>query len=348
VKGAPASAGDGDHGVTGISRRGDVTEIGPAGSYRSDVAKKQEKAMGHKGRMVWMGVALAALSASAQALDCDKEHITDCAMALQAPGCGSGGTELCEPIIGGLIRLGWASRVALDLAAPGDRVLAMRRHEEGPFVALTVDITIGDGLQLFAGIGEMPPPQLRGARVSASGAAGASSAPVATVAYLASPVFGGVMRDPQDPAPAYAVRLDSPSLNGNPNAIVVATRVRLPWTWSSATGAYYDGAYWWLYNESLQPMAANEMFFYAEATGHGGRAVHTAQNDFAGIGVYLDDPMLNGKPSAVFVAQHAFAGALNASPLAAWYDAGRGQWVVFNELGAPLAAGEQIHYMIAP
>lgn len=306
--------------------------------------------MGHKVRVVWMGLALAALSVPARAQGglCDKPHIFDCALALRAPGCGGAGTELCEPIVGGLIRLGWAGRVVLDLANPGDRALAMRRHEGGPFVPQTVDIIIGDGLQLHASLGEMPQ-YLGAARGGASRATAAGpSAPGFSVAYLASPVFGGVLRDPQDPGLPFAVRLDSPALNGNPDAIVVATRVRLPWSTSSATGAYYDGAYWWLYNESLEPMAASEMFFYAEATGHGGRVAHTAQNDFSGIGLYLDDPRLNGNASAVFVAQHAFAGQLNASPLAAWYDADRGQWAVFNELGTPLAAGEQIHYMIAP
>jgi hypothetical protein len=141
------------------------------------------------------------------------------------------------------------------------------------------------------------------------------------------------------------MRLDAPSLNGRPDAILVATRVGGAGASTGAAGAYYDGAYWWLYNEDLTPMAADEMFFYAEGTGVGGRAVHGAKNDFQGIGVYLDDPRLNGNPQAVIVAQHVFAGSVNVSPLAGWYDAARGQWVVFNELGSPLGPGEQIHYL---
>jgi hypothetical protein len=310
------------------------------------VAKEQEKVMARNRRMLWMGLAAAMLAGSAEAQgDCKREDGTvnpDCLQALAGGGCGgaTGPTLWCEPIVDGRLRIGWAGFEPLENASLWDRALAMIQYQGGDALATQpAEIRIGPLFQPEAGI-EPPPQQFRRA-------GGRSLATGHTIAYLASPVFGGVLREANHQGPAYAVRLDSPALNGKPDALVVATRVRLPWSTRSTTGAYYDGAYWWLYNESLEPMAENEMFFFAEATGKGGRAVRSAQNDFAGIGVYLDDPRLNGNPGAVFVAQHVFGGQLNASPLAAWYDAARGQWAVFNVFGTPLAASEQIHYMTA-
>jgi hypothetical protein len=269
---------------------------------------------------------------------CPERDLHQCLRDMLAAGCGGAGTGTwCDPIHGGLVRLDWASRALLKEAPLTTPALAMHQVASQVLLQpLEVGFTqAGEGIAFPGG----EPPLF--ARLS-GGAAGEG------VAYLASPAFGAVMREAQHPGPAHAVRLDSPALNGRADAIVVATRVGLPWSTHSATGAYYDGWHWWLYNESLAPMAADEMFFYAEATGLGGRVVHTAQNDFWGIGVYLDDPRLNGNPGAAFVAQHAYAGQVNVSPLGAWYDSGRGLWVVFNELGSPLAAGEQIHYITTP
>jgi hypothetical protein len=165
------------------------------------------------------------------------------------------------------------------------------------------------------------------------------------VSYLESESFGAAVRDPQSPL-TYALRVDDALVNGNPDAVVIATRAASQG--SPAAGVWFDGTHWWIYNEDLSGMPAGEVFFYAEGTGLGGRVQHSAQNDFFGFGVTIDDPRTNGKPDAVVVAQHVFAGALNASPLGVWYDPVSARWVVFNELGSPLALGEWVHYVVAP
>jgi hypothetical protein len=169
----------------------------------------------------------------------------------------------------------------------------------------------------------------------------------ARVSYLESKSFGAAARDPQAALP-HGARLDDPLLNGNPDAIVVATRVGAPGSSASAAGVWYDGYYWWVYNEDTSPMQPGEVVFYAEGTGLGGRVQHTGPNGFFGIGVYVDDPRSNGRPDAVVVAQHVFAGAMNVSPLGVWYDPATARWVVFNETGSPLALGAWIHYLVAP
>lgn len=168
------------------------------------------------------------------------------------------------------------------------------------------------------------------------------------VGYIASKSLGAVTRDAVNGGMPHGVRIDDPALNGNPQAVVVASRAATPGASVSALGAWYDGQHWWLYNEDLAPMRAGETFFYAEGTGTGGHAVHTQANDYQGIGLYLDDVRLNGHPDAVVIPMHAFGGAYNASALGVWYDAGRGQWVVYNETGSALAAGQTIHWVTVP
>jgi hypothetical protein len=169
-----------------------------------------------------------------------------------------------------------------------------------------------------------------------------------SVGYVASRSLGTVTRNAANGGMPHGVRVDDPALDGKPQAILVATRAATPGASVSAVGAWYDGQRWWLYNEDLSPMGPAETFFYAEGTSTGGSAVHTQGNDYQGIGLYLDDARINGRPSAVVVPLHAFTGAYNASALGVWYDAAVGQWVVYNESGSALAPGQTIHYVAIP
>jgi hypothetical protein len=105
---------------------------------------------------------------------------------------------------------------------------------------------------------------------------------------------------------------------------------------------------WYAFNEDYTVQVAGEKFFVADARGHGGEAVHDAANDYAGIGIILDDPRLNGNPRAILLAQHVYTRGANASPIGVWYDESRGRWVAYNETLAPLAMGEAVHYLVAP
>jgi hypothetical protein len=169
-----------------------------------------------------------------------------------------------------------------------------------------------------------------------------------SVGYACSKSLGAVTRGAANGGMPHGVRIDDPALNGNPQAIVVATRAATPGASVSAVGAWYDGQHWWLYNEDLAPMGPGETFFYAEGAGLGGQAVHAPDNDYQGIGLYIDDARINGNPSAVVVPLHAFTGAYNPSALGVWYDTVRGQWVVYNESGSAFAPGQTIHYVAVP
>jgi hypothetical protein len=169
-----------------------------------------------------------------------------------------------------------------------------------------------------------------------------------TVGYIASTSLGAVTRSTTNGGLPHGVQIDDPALNGRPDAVLVAGRLATAGASASALGVWYDGARWWLYNEDGASMAAAETFAYAEGSALGGHVVHTQANDFLGIGVYVDDARVNGKSSAVVIPQHEFGQAVNASALGVWYDAARGQWVVYNENGSALAAGQKIHYVAVP
>jgi hypothetical protein len=305
--------------------------------------------MARKGQLLMAGFALAfAASAQADGPPCGVPGKPACPWDLTAAGCGGASSNVwCDPIHGRINRVPMSYPWLIEDVPPASPVLTMHVVTNQLIsVPLAVTFDAQWNAEVFLADGGQVPAGERAATLDSTDFA-ARRGPDGP---LEAPAFhtasrGSAARSSLQQAPAHAMRLDTPSLNGRPDAILVATRVGGSAASSSAVGAYYDGASWWLYHEDLTPMTAEEMFFFAEGTGVGGRAVHTTKNDFLGIGVYLDDPRLNGKPEAAFVAQHVFAGSLNVSPLAGWYDAARGQWAVFNEAGSPLAPGEQIHYV---
>jgi hypothetical protein len=60
--------------------------------------------------------------------------------------------------------------------------------------------------------------------------------------------------------------------------------------------------------------------------------------------VYLDDPAINGRPSARVMVIHDFVGAYVRAPLGVYYEAATQRWLAFTENGAPLPDGETVFY----
>jgi hypothetical protein len=115
---------------------------------------------------------------------------------------------------------------------------------------------------------------------------------------------------------------------------------------TAALGVWFDGARWWAFDESGAKLKAGQRIVFLDAGPRGGRATLHAQNGYAGVGLVLDDPRLNGRPDAPLVAQHAFVKGRNASSLAVWYDHGLARWIVYNSDGSPFPLGESVHYIV--
>jgi hypothetical protein len=143
--------------------------------------------------------------------------------------------------------------------------------------------------------------------------------------------------------------LDDPALNNDPNGVPLAIHDWVGAYNTSAIGVDFGGpSRWYAYNESNTAIASNERVFFADARSMGGVATRTAANSYASIGLYFDDPRLNGHPEAILLAQHNYVGAANATAMGVWYDAEKGRWIAYNETYAPLPLGEQVHYLVAP
>jgi hypothetical protein len=163
--------------------------------------------------------------------------------------------------------------------------------------------------------------------------------------YVGSTYFGEVVVLAQ--SSPYA-RLADKEIDGRAQAVVMALAQGAPSGRTGALGVWYDGQVWWAYDEAGAKLAAGERVVFLDAADKGGRATHSAENDFGGIGLVLDDPRLNDNPDAVLIAQHAFRKYLNTAPLAASYEPGQGRWIVYNADGSPLALNEAIHYIVGP
>jgi hypothetical protein len=242
-----------------------------------------------------------------------------------------GGPIWCDPIQGSLASPAGPVEVAVPVSpVPGARYIPVHEFKSQAIRSSLGMGHDGEGQPLFS--------RFDGKGIPAG----------ETVRYLVSKSLGAVTRDAVNGGMAHGTRIDDPALNGRPDAVLVVGRVATPGSSGSALGVWYDGAYWWAYNEDGAAMGAAETFVYAEGTSLGGRAEHTAGNDYQGIGLYLDDARINGNPAATVVPQHAFGGAYNASALGVLYDSARGQWVVYNETGSALAPGQTIHYVAVP
>lgn len=149
-----------------------------------------------------------------------------------------------------------------------------------------------------------------------------------------------------------AVTLQTPALMLNADSVPLAIHDFVGAYATSPLAVDFTGTNWTALTENASPIPGNERVFFADARFHGGVATLTTSNAYSSaanaIGLYLDDPRLNGNPNAVVLAQHNRVAGSVPSPMGVWYSPSLGQWVVYDETFALLPFGEQVHYLIAP
>jgi hypothetical protein len=169
----------------------------------------------------------------------------------------------------------------------------------------------------------------------------AAVAPAAAQTYLCFEHVG----NPSNIVDNYTL-LDHPALNGNPNAVVLATEVwnppgGTPLYHATPIGVWYSGVdgRWSVYYEDWGvPMPDEATFSICAVTANPDAFVHTATVANSEYNyTYLDHPDLNGHPDAVVMVTHCWnpggggSGTYDPSPLGVWYDSYFGQWSVFNQ-----------------
>jgi sortase A len=136
--------------------------------------------------------------------------------------------------------------------------------------------------------------------------------------------------------------LSDPSIDGNPNAVVLV----MPMPDQESTG---DGIYdhnvgvwyepqaqrWAIFNQDRVAVPAGTTF-QVVVPGGPEKIVHRAESgNIDENSIYLDDPLVNGKPGAILSVTQNWnpgggSGTYNDHPVDVRYDTGRQQWAIYN------------------
>lgn len=157
----------------------------------------------------------------------------------------------------------------------------------------------------------------------------------------------------------YRVRVNNPSINGNPDAIILYStyyntfQVRNP----NNYGVFYDTSddYWYIYNESTLdniPAQASFDLLIDEGTGGATAFKHTATvGNISSNYTEIDHPSLNGKPEAYPVITHNWGSGGDASnieldkTLGVWYDGSN--WNIYTEDMSAMPADAMFNIYVA-
>ena len=134
--------------------------------------------------------------------------------------------------------------------------------------------------------------------------------------------------------------LDHPDLNNNPDAKIVFNHF-----WNNgiyndkATGLWYDGSSWTIYNEDTTEMTEGSSYnVYIAKEGelitHIANVANQGSSDSYSV---IDHPQLNGNPNAIVVISTIYNpnNVYNNNNYSVWYSDTSQRWIIFNEsLGA--------------
>ncbi|MCR9247225.1 MAG: hypothetical protein NXI31_19505 [bacterium] len=144
-------------------------------------------------------------------------------------------------------------------------------------------------------------------------------------------------------------RLDHPSLNGNPNAVVHATKLypnNSNAYLAAPIGVYYDGLRWNVFTQDFTPMPANIGFQIVVADEH----LKGVENSFVHVVTSivnnrLSSPDLNNNAGAALLATQVWRGTYNPSLVTFHYDwLHSQQWDIQNRSG-PFPVGAEINVL---
>ncbi len=154
--------------------------------------------------------------------------------------------------------------------------------------------------------------------------------------------------------------IDHPSLNGNPNAIVVISS-----KWEGGYDTYFQGLYyrskdkrWRIYNEGgLGELMEEGRHFHVlvadkSSSEYTSLLITANANNTAGHVLTIDNAAINGNPGAMLFATHVYnpggagSGVYNNHPVGVYY--AQGKWKIYNEDFAPIAPGTAFNVIAFP
>jgi sortase A len=153
--------------------------------------------------------------------------------------------------------------------------------------------------------------------------------------------------------------LSDPSINGDPNAVVLVTPI--PDQESSGDGIYdhnvgvwYEpqAQRWAIFNQDRTAVPAGTTF-QVVVPGGPEKIVHRAESgNIDEDSTYLDDPLVNGKPGAILSVTQNWnpgggSGTYNDHPVNVRYDTGRQKWAIYNTDGSAMPDGAAFNVAVS-
>jgi sortase A len=153
--------------------------------------------------------------------------------------------------------------------------------------------------------------------------------------------------------------LSDPSIDGDPNAVVLATPTpdrasTGDGTYDHNIGVWYEprARQWAIFNQDRAPVAGGTIF-QVVVPGGPEKFIHRAgPGNITGNSTYLDDPLVNGKPEVVLSVTQNWNpgggnGIYNDHPVGIRYDAGRQRWALYNTDGAAIPRGAAFNVAVS-
>jgi len=145
--------------------------------------------------------------------------------------------------------------------------------------------------------------------------------------------------------------ISDPSINGDPDAIVIVTPTKDQRDIGSSSyehniGVWYaSGAQKWaIFNQDRTAVPAGTTFEVVVPHASAKFVHHADLLNTAGNYTYLDNPLTNGEPDAILSVTQNWnpgggSGVYNDHPVGTVYDAKLKEWAVYNRDGAPIRKG---------
>ncbi|MDQ3863356.1 MAG: hypothetical protein M3317_07640 [Actinomycetota bacterium] len=150
--------------------------------------------------------------------------------------------------------------------------------------------------------------------------------------------------------------IDDPSMNGDPNAIVLVSDQKNPGSasYEHNIGVWYAGTIhrWAIFNQDRVAVPAGATFRVEVPKASACFVHHAGLLHTAGNYTYLDNPLTNGEPDAVLSVTQNWnpgggAGVYNNHPIGAVYDAKLKKWALYNRDGAPMPKGAAFNVAVS-
>lgn len=147
-------------------------------------------------------------------------------------------------------------------------------------------------------------------------------------------------------------RIDHPLLNGDSDAHIFVLHNWNPFgsgtsIYDKKLGLYYDGNYWGIYNEDQENFVSNNYFntFIAPKTDSAFVHLTTAANISSNY-TTIDNPLLNGNPTAKIIVQHVYASSRHNVNVGVWYNPSTAKWTIFNEDHSAMPEGKAFNVLL--